>query len=102
MVHSGASASIPTVRPSGPAAYTEADLREAFKAGWKERNRVPGLKRVRRNSMNNAILGAIGGDRYAEHILIKDDRAYSHSFWLRSAFRKALTAREDTHAETGG
>jgi hypothetical protein len=75
-------------------AYSEADLREAFKAGWKERNRIPGLKRVRRNSLNNAILGAIGGGRYSETALVPDDRTYSHAIWLHSAFRKARTAVE--------
>jgi len=79
--------------------YTEADLREAFKAGWKERNRIPGLKKATRKSLNNAILGAIGGSRYAEQILIADDRTYRHSLWLRSAFRKAAIAKATTAIE---
>jgi len=77
----------------GPAlAYTEADLREAFKAGWQERNRTPGLKKVRKASLNNIILSAIGGGRYGDYVLVPADRKYSHSVWLRSAFRKARTA----------
>ena len=66
--------------------YTEDDLREAFKAGWKERNRSPGLKRVRRQTM----MSLIGGGRYEECDYVPDDRKYQHGYWQNSAFRKGL------------
>ena len=66
--------------------YTEADLREAFKAGWKERNSSPGLKRVSRGNLASAL----GGPRYADVSYVKDDRAYHNGIWLRSAFKRGL------------
>ncbi len=71
--------------------YTEEQLRLAFKAGWAERNRDPGLRRRPKRSFNNAIMGAIGGGRYAEQEYVPDTKTYHHSIWLNSAFRKALT-----------
>lgn len=70
--------------------FTEDDLRAAFHAGWKARNRNPGLKRVRKKSLNNAILGMIGGDKHSEYALIPDDRKYHNSIWLKSEYRKTL------------
>ena len=73
------------------ARYTEADLREAFKAGWKARNASPGLKRVLKRNLGNAILAQIGGLKHGEHALVRDNRDYHHGIWLRSAFKKALS-----------
>ncbi len=70
--------------------YTEADLREAFKAGWKERDRFPGLKRETRNSLSNALRSAMGGGKYNDVRYVPANRTYHPSIWLGSAFRKAL------------
>jgi shikimate kinase len=70
--------------------YSEVDLRDAFRAGWKERNRNPGLKRQTRRTLNNAVLGAIGGGRFADQEYVPDDRTYHASIWANSAYRKAL------------
>lgn len=72
------------------ARFTEADLREAFKAGWKTRDASPGLKRVRKRNIGNAILGAIGGGKHSEYALIPDHRKYQHGIWLRSEFFRSL------------
>lgn len=70
-------------------------LREAFKAGWKERDRNPGLKRVQRRSLDNAIRSAIGGGRFNDYDYAPDHRAYHNSIWLNSAYRKdALSAEQ--------
>ena len=64
--------------------------REAFKAGWKERNRSPGLKKVVKRSLNNAIISAVGGSRHMDTILVPDDRKYHNSIWIHSDLRKQL------------
>lgn len=69
--------------------YTETDLREAFKAGWKERNRQPGLKKVPRKDGPNSMLRALGGGRYAESDYVPDHKSYKHAIWTNSAFRRA-------------
>lgn len=73
--------------------YSEDDLREAFKAGWKKRDENPGLKRVAKRNMNNAILGAIGGARYADFALVPAKKTYHNSIWLNSQFKKSLAKR---------
>jgi len=76
-------------------------LAQAFKAGWNERNRNPGLKRQTRLSLDNAILSAIGGSRYAKQEYVPDTRTYHHSIWLRSEARDQLAkAIEAGTAET--
>lgn len=82
---------------NGPA--DETALREAFKAGWKERDRNPGLKRVMRRSLDNAIRSAIGGGRFNDHDYVPDHRTYHGSIWLNSAFRKSLAT---STAKDGG
>lgn len=75
---------------TGP--YTEADLREAFKAGWKERDKRPGLKKQIRGSIHNAIGGAIGMPRQMmDADYVPDHRTYHNSIWLNSSFRKGLS-----------
>lgn len=72
--------------------YTEGDLREAFKAGWKERDSSPGLKRVRAKTTRNALGGAIGmPHRYSDFKYVPDHKRYHNSIWLRSAFKKKLS-----------
>lgn len=68
--------------------YTADDLRAAFKAGWQERNRSPGLKRRVKSSLNNAVLSAMGGGRFADVEYVPDSRTYHNSIWLNSSFRK--------------
>lgn len=83
--------------------YSEEDLRDAFRAGWKERNRNPGLKRQTRRTLNNAVLGAIGGGRFADIEYVPDDRTYHASIWANSSYRKSLpeAAERPTEAVTG-
>ena len=71
--------------------YTEKDLREAFKAGWKERDRSPGLRRQVRRSLDNAIRSAIGGGRFNDVEYVPDHKKYHHGIWTRSAFKKGLS-----------
>lgn len=74
--------------------YTEADLRNAFREGWQTRNRSPGLKKVRRKNLGNAILASVGGSRHMEYVLVRDDRKYHVSMWLNSPYRKMLLKRD--------
>lgn len=79
----------------GEARYTEADLREAFKAGWKKRNESPGLKRQPKRTLTNRIAHGIGaGYSQMDMEYVKDHRTYSHNIWLGSAFRKALKEKQ--------
>ena len=66
-------------------------LREAFKAGWKERDKTPGLKRQTKRTLDNAMLSALGGGHYADVEYVKDHRQYHNSIWLNSAFKKQAT-----------
>jgi hypothetical protein len=71
-------------------AKLEALLREAFKAGWKERDRTPGLKRQEKRSFDNAFRSMIGGGRFNDYEYVRDHRTYRHGIWLASAFRRDL------------
>lgn len=73
--------------------YTEVDLREAFKAGWKERNRDPGLRKQTKRSLDNALRSAIGGGRFNDVEYVKDTKTYNHSIWTRSTFFKDIRAK---------
>jgi hypothetical protein len=75
-------------RSSVPIAEVELLVREAFKAGWKERNRCPGLRKQQRRSLDNALRSMIGGGRYNDVEYVPDQRAYAHSIWLNSTFRR--------------
>lgn len=73
--------------------YTEDDLRDAFREGWKTRDRTPGLKKVRRNNVHNHIMAGIGaGNKNMQYALIPDHRKYHNGIWLRSQFRKQRIA----------
>lgn len=82
-------------------AYTEDDLREAFKAGWKERDRFPGLKRQTKRSLNNYLRSAMGGGRFNDVEYVPAHRAYRHGYWLGSDFRKALANTPTPAGQTG-
>lgn len=73
--------------------YTEEDLREAFKAGWKERNQNPGLRAQQKRSLNNALRSAMGGGRFNDLEYVKDTKVYNHGIWTRSAFFKSIRAK---------
>src|SRR3546814_10199440 len=64
--------------------YGEEDLRDAFRSGWHERNRNPGLKRQARKNVHNAIMNSIGGGRHLEQEYVPDPRTYHNSIWTRS------------------
>lgn len=74
--------------------YTEEDLRNAFRAGWQEREKTPGLKRVPKRDGRNNMMRAIGGGKYAEHVYVPAHRKYHNSIWLRSSFRAAVKGGE--------
>jgi hypothetical protein len=76
--------------------YGEDDLRDAFRSGWHERNRNPGLKRQARSNVHNTIMNAIGGGRHLEQEYVPDKRTYHNSIWANSGFRKDLAKGSDT------
>lgn len=73
-----------------PPIFDETDLRAAFQAGWKERNKSPGLKRQARRNLDNAIMSAIGGGRHLAQDYVPDTRTYHASIWSTSDYRKKL------------
>src|SRR3546814_11453003 len=74
----------------------EEDLRDAFRSGWHERNRNPGLKRQARKNVHNAIMNSIGGGRHLEKEYVLDQRTYHNSLWTNSGFRKDLCKGPDS------
>jgi hypothetical protein len=98
------SASSPAVSPvpaSIPSAEIERIASAAFKAGWDERNRNPGLKKRERNSLDNLIRSACGGRRFNDFDYVPDERTYHRSIWLRSQYRMSLAqVIEARRAET--
>src|SRR3546814_7938204 len=66
--------------------YGEEDLRDAFRSGWHERNRNPGLKRQARKNVHNAIMNSIGGGRHLEQEYVPD-RSEEHTSELQSLMR---------------
>ncbi len=79
-----------------PPTFDENDLRDAFRSGWHQRNRNPGLKRQAKKNVHNAIMSSIGGARDLEQEYVPDTRTYHNSIWATSDFRKRMKNGE-TH-----
>src|SRR3546814_17743913 len=77
-----------------PPFFDENDLRDAFRSGWHQRNRNPGLKRQAKKNVHNAIMSSIGGARHLEQEYVPDKRTYHNSIWAKRDFRKPLKNAE--------